>query len=293
MLVDIASHPNNDAKNVLDMIERIKDNDLKDWTLPETASRLEPWNALIISRQIKKGYLRSRILAEISSKLPENKMSDALKEALSAARDIDDHYLKARSLAIVAIEIPKVEDALNVSKEIKDDYMREKALSEILSRLSDPQRALLLAGQIKDRESRDRALAGISHNISQHMVALEVCGQIEDEYTRGINFAKIAFRLSEQKKSGVLKKAINTISEIEDEDLREQGLVEIVPYLLELKPSNLHSIWSEMLHTSSQKTRSGLLSDIGALVPIILALGGEEALLETARAIQDVGRWWP
>jgi hypothetical protein len=293
LLVDIASHPNNDAKNVLDMIERIKDNDLKDWTLAETASRLEPWNALIISRQIKKGYLRSRILAEISSKLPENKMSDALKEALSAARDIDDHYLKARSLAIVAIEIPKVEDALNVSKEIKDDYMREKALSEILSRLSDPQRALLLAGQIKDRESRDRALAGISHNISQHMVALEVCGQIEDEYTRGINFAKIASRLSEQKKSGVLKKAINTISEIEDEDLREQGLVEIVPYLLELKPSNLHSMWSEMLHTSSQKTRSGLLSDIGALVPIILALGGEEALLETARAIEDVGRWWP
>ena len=34
-----------------------------------------------------------------------------------------------------------------------------------------------------------------------------------------------------------------------------------------------------------------LLSDLTALIPVILALGGQEALLETARAIQDVGRW--
>ena len=294
LLVEIASSPNNDAKNVLNMIERIKDEELKDWALAETAPRLEPWNALIISRQIKQSHLRSRTLAEISSKLPENQMSDALKEALSAARDIEDQYLKARSLARVAIKIQKFEDALSVAEEIKDDYMREKALSEILSKLSDPQRALLLAEQIKDKKSKDKALAGISRNISQPTVALDVCRHIEDEYIRGINLAKIAPSLPEPKKTGALKEALSTISKIEDKDLWEKELVDVVmPQLSELKPQNLHSMWSEMLHASSQKCRNCLLSDIGALTPIILALGGQEALMETARAIQDVGRWWP
>ena len=34
-------------------------------------------------------------------------------------------------------------------------------------------------------------------------------------------------------------------------------------------------------------------ADSIALIPIIAALGGPEALVETVRAIQDVGRWWP
>jgi len=32
---------------------------------------------------------------------------------------------------------------------------------------------------------------------------------------------------------------------------------------------------------------------LAAFTPVILALGGPEALEETARAIVDVGRWWP
>jgi len=33
--------------------------------------------------------------------------------------------------------------------------------------------------------------------------------------------------------------------------------------------------------------------DLIALVPVLTALGGAEAVAETIRAIQDVGRWWP
>jgi len=34
-------------------------------------------------------------------------------------------------------------------------------------------------------------------------------------------------------------------------------------------------------------------ADLPALAPVIAALGGVEAVVETFRAIQDVGRWWP
>ena len=36
-----------------------------------------------------------------------------------------------------------------------------------------------------------------------------------------------------------------------------------------------------------------LMADLRALAPVISALGGSEAVGETFRAIQDVGRWWP
>ena len=39
--------------------------------------------------------------------------------------------------------------------------------------------------------------------------------------------------------------------------------------------------------------RKELLANLCALAPVIAALGGPEALAETFRAIQDVGRWWP
>ena len=43
----------------------------------------------------------------------------------------------------------------------------------------------------------------------------------------------------------------------------------------------------------ARRTRKDLLSDLDALVPAIARLGGEKAIAETFRAIQDVGRWWP
>jgi hypothetical protein len=44
---------------------------------------------------------------------------------------------------------------------------------------------------------------------------------------------------------------------------------------------------------SARHKRQDPLVDILALTSVILALGGQKALLETVRAIQDVGRWWP
>ncbi|WP_460205227.1 hypothetical protein [Scytonema sp. NUACC21] len=38
--------------------------------------------------------------------------------------------------------------------------------------------------------------------------------------------------------------------------------------------------------------RPNLLSDINALTPVIFTLGGQEAVKDTASAIQDVSRWW-
>lgn len=46
-----------------------------------------------------------------------------------------------------------------------------------------------------------------------------------------------------------------------------------------------------MLHVLAAHTRQDSLAETRALEPVIAALGGTQAMAETARATQDVERW--
>jgi hypothetical protein len=62
----------------------------------------------------------------------------------------------------------------------------------------------------------------------------------------------------------------------------------------QLKSSSLDfSLWKDGLRVLAYRDRKGLLEDISKLSSVIIALGGDEALVQTARAIQEVGRQWP
>jgi len=67
----------------------------------------------------------------------------------------------------------------------------------------------------------------------------------------------------------------------------------LAPRLAELPRPALYPLWDETLPLLARRTRRDLLADLRALVPVIHALGGAGAIAETARAIQDVARWWP
>ena len=74
---------------------------------------------------------------------------------------------------------------------------------------------------------------------------------------------------------------------------RLEALATLATRLAALPSDSLYPIWRETLPSLAYRPRQDLLSDLTALRPIIVALGGEEAVAETIRAIQDVGRWWP
>ena len=50
---------------------------------------------------------------------------------------------------------------------------------------------------------------------------------------------------------------------------------------------------TNLLHFLANRSRRDILSDLQVLSPVIADLGGENAVTEIFRAIQDVGRWWP
>ena len=51
--------------------------------------------------------------------------------------------------------------------------------------------------------------------------------------------------------------------------------------------------WCDTLRTSTTKSRSELVANLYILLPIISALGGQEATTELYEAIGCVGRWYP
>jgi hypothetical protein len=77
------------------------------------------------------------------------------------------------------------------------------------------------------------------------------------------------------------------------ESARAEALAALAPRLAELPRPALYPLWDETLSHRARRTRPDLLADLRALVPVIHALGGEAAIAETARAIQDTARWWP
>ena len=91
----------------------------------------------------------------------------------------------------------------------------------------------------------------------------------------------------------LLGPALEAARAIGDEGSRAWALVVLAPHLVKLSPGTLYPLCNATLQLAATRTRRDLLSDLRALVPVLATLGGEEAVAETYRAIQDVGRWWP
>ena len=77
------------------------------------------------------------------------------------------------------------------------------------------------------------------------------------------------------------------------EEERAAALGALAPQLVRLPLGTLDLLWKETLQLAATRSRKDLLADLSSLVPVLAALGGAEAVAETCRAIQDVGRWWP
>jgi hypothetical protein len=95
------------------------------------------------------------------------------------------------------------------------------------------------------------------------------------------------------------RKIIELALEADWDHARARALSDLASSLAALPLTSLAHLWLEdqkggnLLHALARRPRRDLLSDIRTLAPVIAALGGPEAVAETVRAIQDVGRWWP
>ena len=105
-----------------------------------------------------------------------------------------------------------------------------------------------------------------------------------------IEFLPVA---TDEFRGALIEDALVATRLVENVQNRRDSLTKLAPSLARLLPERLGRLWRETLHTAAVGPRSQLLEDLGAIAPVISALGGQAALRETIQAIDDVGRWWP
>ncbi len=133
--------------------------------------------------------------------------------------------------------------------------------------------------EIWDGESRARALSELASHLGPKLLpeAVAAAQAIGDEW-RGRGPSGLAPHLGPD----LLSEAMSAAWAIGDEWARALALSGLAPRLISQPKSSLVHLWSDTLHNSSVGERSGLLSDLKAMSPIVLALGGAEGAEELA-----------
>jgi tetratricopeptide (TPR) repeat protein len=242
---------------------------------PRLAQAGRPEQALQVARGIGNARFRAGALADLGQ----------VEEALQAAQGIGDEWDRTYVLAGLVPRLAqagRLERAVEVARGIDDDWARARALVE----LGWLEEALQVARGIGDAEARDSALAELAPRLAQagrREQALDAARAIGHEGSRAVALAAL----------GEVEEALELAWGIGDEGARARALAELAPRLAALPHAEAFPLWAETLQLSATRSRREFLGDLAALASVIAALGGPDAIEETCRAIEDVGRWWP
>jgi ribosomal protein L17 len=219
--------------------------------------------ALAAARKIGLPYDRAEVLAALAPHLVDEQKRQVLDEALAAAREIDDPeiddpYARAEALAALALHLvdEQKQQALAAAREIDDPYARAKALAALAPHLADEQK----------RQVLDEALAAAR--------------EINSTYNRAKALAALAPHLADEQK----QQALAAAREIDDPYARAEALAALAPHVV------TYPLWRDTLQALASRTLPELLGDLKALVPASVALGGQGAVDDIARAILDLTR---
>jgi hypothetical protein len=263
-------------KEALEIVRAIEQESEQVKALSKLVSCLPPsflQDALVVARSIKDADYQAISLAWLLPYLPEK----PLQYALSTARTIRQDSERAKALSHLASQLPKtlqgqvVEEAITTWKAIKEPLARIEAMIELLPFLPE---------SLRERVCKES------------LVALPAIGGL----TRDCLLGRLAPYLPES----LLLEALAAARMIKwGSMVRRLVLPSLARRLITLSHSTLTSLWlarqgeDNLLHFSAHRSRPEFLSDLRDLTPVIVTLGGKEAIVEIFRAIQDVGRWWP
>ena len=241
--------------------------------MPILPAPLKP-EALAAARGITDEGARARVLSGLAEHLPEALKAEAVREALAAARGITDEGARAWALSGLAEHLPEalkaeaVREALAAARGITDEGARARVLSGLAEHLPEALKAEALAAArgITAEYARARALSGVAPHLPEELRG-EAMREVFLAMARGCR--QVTYR------GGSPYTEIVSV-------WQTLGLWEIG-----------REVWPATLHGIACNRRDQLLQNMGALAPLVVHLGGTDAIVKTFRAICDVSRWWP
>lgn len=212
---------------------------------------------------------RAARLAELAGWLPEPLKQQALHSALVATHLVWGHY-RAEALAHLAPSLPAplLETALKEAQSLEREEWRAVALTGIVPFLPQPLAVEAAHEPLKAAQA--------TWNVQESVHAL----------------VHLVPYLPLEEQQAVLEGALVRTCAVDDTTERFEALALLAPCLVALPVERLQGLWDELLHTLANRSRHNLLSDLRALFPLIVALGGKEAVQQVASAIVDVGQWF-
>ena len=231
---------------------------------------------------------------------------EVIERTLQTARSMRNRHLRAHSLAALIPVLPRplrrqtVDELLHLAEGMKNEYERAEFLSSLVPCLASRQtrRVLLVIPKMRDESARVEILAmiapGLPHSLIPHLIA--AAATITDEDDRSRILCALGQHLDDRDTSSIFAQATACARRWSDSEPRAEALGCLVPAWLRWVKANrsgAQQLFTLQLHQMAAQSRYDLLSDLGVFVPVIAAFGGTEAAAETARAILDVGVWWP
>ena len=220
------------------------------------------------------------------------------KKALTVACNIQDDIHKVNALAGLAPYLPKSMREKMLREEVlfhRRENWQVLAFTELASHLPNSllEDALEVARKINFKWHKLKVMKVLTqHQPALIEETLATARAIPIEEGQAQALAELAPYLPENIKCEVLSETLAIVQKISDKQSRAGILNILAPYIAEVNPTNLYSLWCSTLHTLARRSRKDLLADISALTPVIVSLGGGEALEEISYAIQDIGQWW-
>jgi hypothetical protein len=223
---------------------------------------------------------RVRTLVPAAERLDGEARAAVAREALEVARSISeaerrsdplgfDERVEALSAVVPALEGPGrdglVRELFEEVRRMRDDRWRTLAFKELSPYLGEDQRRGLV------RAARRTALR--SRDVMARFEALKL----------------VAPSLTE----GELVDALGRAGREAHDWCRAEEVGVIARALAALPPAVLRPLWRDWLRERAPGERPWLCHDLAAMTPVVAALGGPEAVMGLARAVRDVGRWWP
>ena len=153
-----------------------------------------------------------------------------------------------------------LDEALAAAREINSPYTRAEALAALVPHLADEQKR-----QVLDE-------------------ALSAAREIDDPYARAEALAALAPHPADEQKRQVLDEALAAAREIDSSYTRAEALAALAPHVV------TYPLWRDTLQASASLTLPQLLGNLKDLVPASVALGGQGAVDDIARAILDLTR---
>lgn len=266
-------------------------------------------DALQATRVIQNDTTRVYILANLLPHIPETQKNRVITEAIQVVNAIQNETHRILALGNIAPYLTEdtQADALQTANAIRDESVKADALGKLIPHLnaSAQREVIKIIKSTRNEFCRASALCNIIPNLDNALKddALHIAKSISNESDRAKALSHLVPHLRSDIVDQVIVELFPLIHKLADISFSTnnalEGRADIYNRVIQLwKESRFNGfqvqlLWPETLHDLADRPRSELLDDLTALLPLIEHLGGQEAVVETYKAVRDVTQWWP